>query len=258
MPAGVGVREVHRRPRRRRLLAPRPLSGVRRGDRVLGAGRDGADAGRHHRGRTPPSGARAKLPERSSSGSSRRGRSAGWVEPRLAQLLGLADRTAPGSRDDLFAAWRLFFERHRRAEPGRPRLRGHPVGRRSAARLHRLPARLVAQPSDVRGHAGAARALRATPGWGSRSAASRRCLWSRSPPARWTRFWPAWSPGLPDELRAQISDRADGVPLYAVETVRMLLDRGLVRREGEGLPRRRGGRVARGPRRCTPNRGAAG
>src|SRR5207237_5749202 len=40
-------------------------------------------------------------------------------------------------------------------------------------------------------------------------------------------------PGLPDELRAQMLDRAEGVPLYAVETVRMLLDRGLLAREGD-------------------------
>src|SRR5207248_8086495 len=40
-------------------------------------------------------------------------------------------------------------------------------------------------------------------------------------------------PGLPDELRDSILARAEGVPLYAVETVRMLLDRGLVARDGE-------------------------
>src|SRR5207248_205937 len=40
-------------------------------------------------------------------------------------------------------------------------------------------------------------------------------------------------PGLPAELRARILERAQGVPLYAVETVRMLLDRGLLTREGE-------------------------
>jgi tetratricopeptide (TPR) repeat protein len=39
-------------------------------------------------------------------------------------------------------------------------------------------------------------------------------------------------PGLPIELRAQILARAEGVPLYAVETVRMLLDRGLLVQEG--------------------------
>jgi tetratricopeptide (TPR) repeat protein len=39
-------------------------------------------------------------------------------------------------------------------------------------------------------------------------------------------------PGLPPELRAQILARAEGIPLYAVETVRMLLDRGLLVQEG--------------------------
>jgi tetratricopeptide (TPR) repeat protein len=39
-------------------------------------------------------------------------------------------------------------------------------------------------------------------------------------------------PGLPDDLRERILDRAEGIPLYAVETVRMLLDRGLVERAG--------------------------
>ena len=40
-------------------------------------------------------------------------------------------------------------------------------------------------------------------------------------------------PGLPAELRDQILDRAEGVPLYAVETVRMLLDRGLLEQVGD-------------------------
>ena len=39
-------------------------------------------------------------------------------------------------------------------------------------------------------------------------------------------------PGLPDSLRDQILARAEGVPLYAMETVRMLLDRNHLVREG--------------------------
>ena len=39
-------------------------------------------------------------------------------------------------------------------------------------------------------------------------------------------------PGLPEELRAQILERAEGVPLYAVETVRMMLDRGALVQDG--------------------------
>ena len=56
------------------------------------------------------------------------------------------------------------------------------------------------------------------------------------------------APGLPDSLVEQIVDRAEGVPLYAVETVRMLLDRGLLeRRDGADGGNRRG-RGARDPR----------
>src|SRR4029077_15866364 len=39
-------------------------------------------------------------------------------------------------------------------------------------------------------------------------------------------------PGLPADLAERILGRAEGVPLYAVETVRMLLDRGLLTQEG--------------------------
>ena len=44
-PARVGVREVPRRDRRDGLVAPRPLAGLRRGDQLLGAGRDDPAAG---------------------------------------------------------------------------------------------------------------------------------------------------------------------------------------------------------------------
>ena len=47
----VGVREVHRRARHGVVLASRPLSLLRRGRRLLGARRDGADALRDRRGR---------------------------------------------------------------------------------------------------------------------------------------------------------------------------------------------------------------
>jgi class 3 adenylate cyclase/tetratricopeptide (TPR) repeat protein len=40
------------------------------------------------------------------------------------------------------------------------------------------------------------------------------------------------APGLPGELVARISHRAEGIPLYAVETIRMLQDRGVLVQEG--------------------------
>jgi tetratricopeptide (TPR) repeat protein len=39
-------------------------------------------------------------------------------------------------------------------------------------------------------------------------------------------------PGLPEDICAKILERAEGVPLYAMETSRMLLDRGLLVRDG--------------------------
>ena len=42
-------------------------------------------------------------------------------------------------------------------------------------------------------------------------------------------------PGLPDEAAAAIVGRSEGIPLYAVETVRMLLDTGQLRPEGEAF-----------------------
>ena len=40
-------------------------------------------------------------------------------------------------------------------------------------------------------------------------------------------------PGVPEELKARIVERAEGVPLYASEMARMLVDRGLLERRGE-------------------------
>ena len=40
-------------------------------------------------------------------------------------------------------------------------------------------------------------------------------------------------PGLPEAALKAILDRADGVPLYAVETVRMLVAQGRLRLEGD-------------------------
>ena len=58
--ARLGVPEVHRRSRRDRLVAPGPIAGVRRGDHVLGPGRDGPRPVRpardRRRGRRPAPG----------------------------------------------------------------------------------------------------------------------------------------------------------------------------------------------------------
>ena len=151
-----------------------------------------------------------------------------WLQPRLAFLLGLDERPA-GGREELFSAWRTFFERIsdrgtvamvfedlQWADPGlldfieallewsrgkpiyiitltRPDLLDHRetwgVGQRNFVGLHLEPLSDGQVASLVRGLV----------------------------------------PGADDESVRRIVTRAEGMPLYAVETIRMLADRGVLR-----------------------------
>jgi class 3 adenylate cyclase/tetratricopeptide (TPR) repeat protein len=156
-----------------------------------------------------------------------------WLEPRLAHLLGLADRTAP-NREDLFSAWRLFFERMAEQQPvvllfedlqwADPSLLDFIDYLLEWSRNHPLFILTLARPELTD--------RRATWGAGKRSFTSL-FLEPLSADAR-EELLGGLVPGLPEELRTLIRERAEGVPLYAVETVRMLLDRGLLTRENGG------------------------
>jgi predicted ATPase/class 3 adenylate cyclase len=155
-----------------------------------------------------------------------------WLEPRLAHLLGLAERTAP-DREDLFSAWRLFFERL--AGQGPVVLVFEDLQWADAglldfveyllewSRNHAIFVLALARPELAE--------RRPAFGSGGRNATtlSLEPLSERA----MEQLLDGFVPGLPEELRAQILARAEGVPLYAVETVRMLLDRGLLTREGD-------------------------
>jgi len=155
-----------------------------------------------------------------------------WLEPRLAHLLGLAERTAP-DREDLFSAWRLFFERL--AEQGPAVLLFEDLQWADAglldfieyllqwSRNHPLYVLALSRPEVVE--------RRATFGASGRNATT--LSLEALSEAAMEQLLDGFVPGLPAGLRAQILDRAEGVPLYAVETVRMLLDRGLLAREGD-------------------------
>ena len=147
------------------------------------------------------------------------------VEPRLAHLLGLEQRTAP-DRADLFSGWRLFLERM----------------------AERLPVVLVFEDLQWADSGlldfidyllewsaefpifmlalGRQELVAARPSW-----APTITLGPLSEHAM-TQLLGGLVPGLPEELAANIRRRSEGVPLYAVETVRMLLDRGLVAQDG--------------------------
>ena len=255
----VGVLQVLRRHRADDLLAPRPLPRLRRGSHLLGARRHGADALPDRRGRRPVDGAATKLQAAleelilDAGGAPLRGAAARAA----ARSRRARDARPPGSVRRLAAVLRAA----RRDLSDGARVRGHAVGRRVAARLRRVPARVVAQPPDLRDHArpAGARSSGGRPG-GPGTATSPRSTSSRSRRRRWRSSWPGSCPGLPAALRDQILDRAEGVPLYAVETVRMLLDRGLLVEEGSAYRRvgeielaRGAGDPARADR-CPPRR----
>ena len=111
----LGVLQVRRRDRGGPLLAPGALPLLRRGGRLLGAGRDGPRPRRGSpRRRIPPPRARSCATRSSNIVTDERERR--LVEPRLAHLLRLEERP-DADRADLFSGWRLFFERLSDIEP---------------------------------------------------------------------------------------------------------------------------------------------
>ena len=154
-----------------------------------------------------------------------------FVEPRLAQLLALGEGTSH-DRQDLFAAWRLFFERLADTYP--TVLAFEDMQWADASLLDFVEYLLewsrdkplfvitLARPELLE--------RRSTWGAGHRNFTS--LYLQPLAPQAMEELLVGLVPGLPPPLRKQILERAEGVPLYAVETVRMLLDRGLLVPDG--------------------------
>jgi class 3 adenylate cyclase/tetratricopeptide (TPR) repeat protein len=154
-----------------------------------------------------------------------------WIGPRLANLLGLEER-ADSDRQDLFAAWRLFFERLCDEQPvvlmfedlqwADPALLSFVEYLLEWSSSQRLYVMAVSRPELAEQHPDFGRSIRN---------AATLALEPLSD-AEMSALLDGYVPGLPEQLRSQVLARAQGVPLYAVETVRMLLDRGLLRQDG--------------------------
>jgi class 3 adenylate cyclase/tetratricopeptide (TPR) repeat protein len=154
-----------------------------------------------------------------------------FVEPRLAHLLGLEERQA-GGQEELFGAWRLFFERLADAYPvamvfedmhwADPSLLDFVEYLLEWSRDHPLYVITLARPELVERR----------PTWGAGSRTFNAIYLEPLSERAMEELLAGLVPGLPHELRERILVRAEGVPLYAVETVRMLLDRGLLVQEG--------------------------
>jgi predicted ATPase len=154
-----------------------------------------------------------------------------FLEPRLAHLLGLADHHAR-DQHDLFAAWRIFFER---LAEGYPTVLAFEDTQWADASLldfveylldwsrnHQIFVVTLARPE----------LLERRPTWGARQRSFTSMYLEPLSEGAMEELLTGLVPGLPAEARDRILERAEGIPLYAVETVRMLLDRGLLAQEG--------------------------
>ncbi len=154
-----------------------------------------------------------------------------FVEPRLGQLLGLAEHEAR-EQQDLFGAWRLFFERLAESYPtvlvfedmhwADSSLLDFVEYLLDWSRNYPLLVVTLARPE----------LLERRPSWGAGQRSFTSLYLEPLGEEEMKALLAGLVPGLPEGLRDQILNRAEGVPLYAVETVRMLLDRGLLVQEG--------------------------
>ncbi len=154
-----------------------------------------------------------------------------WIEPRLAHLLGL-EELGGAEKQDLFGAWRLFLERlaaespvvmvfedMQWADPALIEFVEHLLDWSRNAPIFVLS---LARPELASRH----------PDFGRSSRSFTSIFLEALQPDAMRALLNGLLPGVPKELEERILGRAEGVPMYAVETVRMLLDRGLLVREG--------------------------
>jgi class 3 adenylate cyclase/tetratricopeptide (TPR) repeat protein len=146
------------------------------------------------------------------------------VEPRLAHLLRL-DPRPDADRADLFSGWRLFFERMAQTDP--VILAFEDLQWADSGLLDFIDY-LLEWSSDYPIFVLAL---------GRPEFRQRRTAWDLLSLEPLTRasiglILDGLVPGLPDELIDLIARRSEGIPLYAVETTRMLQDRGLLVQEG--------------------------
>ena len=147
-----------------------------------------------------------------------------WLEPRLAALL--SQEIADGyDRDELFAAWRRFFERVSELAPvvmvfedlhwADPGLLDFVEHMATWSRAKPVLLLVLARPE----------LLDARPTWGSGVGSFTAITLERLPDATMRELLADRAPDLDPRLIDPILHGAGGVPLYAVEVARMLMDR---------------------------------
>jgi class 3 adenylate cyclase/tetratricopeptide (TPR) repeat protein len=147
-----------------------------------------------------------------------------WIEPRLAALLS-QETTDAYDRDELFAAWRRFFERVSELAPvvmifedlhwADPSLLDFVEHLAVWSRARPIFILTLARPELVD----------ARPGWGSGVGSFTAITLERLPDDAMRELLADRAPDLEPRLVEPILRSAGGVPLYAVEVARMLIDR---------------------------------
>ena len=154
-----------------------------------------------------------------------------FVEPRVAHLLGV-EGGGRFEREDLFSAWRLFFERLADVYP--TVLAFEDMQWADASLLDFIEHLLEWSRNSPLYVITAARPelVDKRPTWGAGKRNFTSLYLEPLGEGAMRSLLDGLVAGLPDGLAGQILARSEGVPLYAVETVRMLLDRGHVVQQG--------------------------
>src|SRR5262245_27187222 len=155
-----------------------------------------------------------------------------WIEGALLALLGVGGG-APMASDQLFAAWRTFFERLSRTSPVVMVFED----------THHADACLLDFIDDLVEWSRTSpitvitlsrpELIERRPDWGAAKRSFTSIYLEPLPPADMERLLAGLVPGLPKASIDRIVARADGIPLYAVETVRMLLAQGQLVKDGD-------------------------
>ncbi len=153
-----------------------------------------------------------------------------WIEPALLSLLGV--ETGVGS-EQLFGAWRTFFERLATTAPvvlvfedfhfadtGLINFVDHLMEWSRHAPIYVVT---LSRPE----------LFEKRPDWGAGKRNFTSLYLEPLPPSAMRELLSGLIPGLPEAAVRAIVARADGIPLYAVETVRMLLAEGRLAQEGD-------------------------
>ncbi len=153
-----------------------------------------------------------------------------WIEPALLALLGID--SGVGS-EQLFGAWRTFFERlaatapvvmifedYHHADAGLIDFVDHLMAWARTAPIYIVT---LARPELIEKR----------PDWGAGKRNFTSLYLEPLTPAAMQQLLDGLVPGLPAPAAKAIVARADGIPLYAVETVRMLLATGRLTLDGE-------------------------